>query len=554
MTRLIRYVAYLSGLASVTTRLVTAQISPGELSSAHAPLEGIANCTQCHSLGKTIASDRCLACHLEIRLRLATGRGLHGRNGYRQCIDCHKEHHGRDFSITRLDAKSFDHSLTGYDLRGKHAQVECRKCHMGEKVRSEGLLKKSDEFRERTYLGLSDECAACHRDEHVGQLPTLCEECHTLEGWEPASKFSHDRASYKLTGKHETVACAACHKKTYGTTVQYVRFEFGDCSACHADPHRGTFSQPCQSCHTTAGWNEGRAQSFDHASTKFPLRGKHAAVRCEQCHKGLGKKGKNIPGAFEIVRFDQCSDCHSDAHAGQFAKRRDGGKCESCHNQDAFVPSRYSVENHTNSRFKLSGAHAATACTACHKAGLVQAKSSRRFVWAEELRCATCHSDIHNGEFNTPPKKACEACHTPASWNSLLFKHETTRFALWGKHAEIPCAKCHTRTEAGTQTPNVRYRSLPGRCSDCHRDEHEGQFASAGTSDCARCHAVTVWKIDNFDHTVQTRYSLTGKHREVPCAKCHKAEAGKGKTLVRYKPLGTACVDCHPATDSHDKK
>jgi hypothetical protein len=50
------------------------QISPGELSAAHASLEGIGNCTACHTLGKTIDDNRCLGCHEELRLALPIGQ------------------------------------------------------------------------------------------------------------------------------------------------------------------------------------------------------------------------------------------------------------------------------------------------------------------------------------------------------------------------------------------------------------------------------------------------------------------------------------------------
>ncbi len=43
----------------------TAQISPGKLSKAHAHLEGVANCTQCHTLGKKVSNEKCMACHSE---------------------------------------------------------------------------------------------------------------------------------------------------------------------------------------------------------------------------------------------------------------------------------------------------------------------------------------------------------------------------------------------------------------------------------------------------------------------------------------------------------
>ena len=533
-----------------------AQISPGELSAAHSNLEGIANCTQCHSLGKTISSDRCLGCHSEIRTRLGARTGLHGRNSYQQCIDCHKEHHGREFSIRRMETKTFDHSLTGYVLAGKHNAVECRKCHEGENIRAADIAAKPQAFKANTYLGLSTDCNSCHKDIHVGQLSPNCAQCHTTDGWKPATKFSHDRAAYKLTGKHENVECAGCHKKAleHNTVVQYTKLEFAACSSCHIDPHAGKFKKSCESCHTTAGWNEGNAKTFDHSQTQFPLKGKHAAVRCASCHKEATNGKKSAVGLFAIAEFRKCSDCHADGHNGQFAFRSDRGKCESCHSDEGFIPSTYTVIQHKDSRFDLTGAHIATPCTACHLTGVVHSKSTRQFRWNGEIRCVTCHSDVHKAQFQSSPKKECESCHTTQAWNSLLFSHESTRFLLGGKHAEIPCAKCHEKMDAGLKTERVQYRSVSGKCSSCHRDEHEGQLARGGTTDCAHCHNDASWKIEDFNHTLNTRYVLTGKHASVACSKCHVPAAMNGRTTARYKPLGTACIDCHSSGDIHDQQ
>ena len=53
------------------------QISPGDLTSAHAHLEGISNCTQCHVLGDKVTNDKCLPCHKEINTRIQQRKGYH---------------------------------------------------------------------------------------------------------------------------------------------------------------------------------------------------------------------------------------------------------------------------------------------------------------------------------------------------------------------------------------------------------------------------------------------------------------------------------------------
>ena len=54
-----------------------AQFSPGKLSTAHADLEGISNCTKCHDIGNKISEQKCLDCHKEIQTLISADRGYH---------------------------------------------------------------------------------------------------------------------------------------------------------------------------------------------------------------------------------------------------------------------------------------------------------------------------------------------------------------------------------------------------------------------------------------------------------------------------------------------
>ena len=109
-----------------------AQLSPGELATAHAKLEGLSNCTQCHELGKHISNGKCLDCHNEIRTRVEIQAGYHATVRDSACVTCHSDHNGRNFEMIRWpneDMRAFDHTLTGYVLEGKHQRADCRKCH-----------------------------------------------------------------------------------------------------------------------------------------------------------------------------------------------------------------------------------------------------------------------------------------------------------------------------------------------------------------------------------------------------------------------------------------
>ena len=537
-------------LSYICVSIGMSQISPGELTSGHAKLEGMENCTTCHDVGKSLSNDKCRACHSEIDKRIKDGKGYHATLTGKLCEECHKEHHGRNFQIIRFDENTFDHSSTGFALNGKHATIECRKCHTVGKIRDPDILKLSADRKSRTYLGLSQRCTSCHEDKHKGQFKNeLCSVCHTTDQWKLARKFSHDKTEYPLSGKHRHVECAKCHNTTLddGVTIQYRNIQFASCANCHSDPHKGKFRQQCSTCHTTDDFHVVAQREFDHSETKFPLRGKHANLKCTTCHAS-STHTRNASGefGFHITRFHACMDCHTDAHAGQFARRKDHGKCESCHTEEGFLNVTFSIDQHRQTRFPLDGGHLAVPCASCHQSGKVQAKSTRQFHWEGTVSCMTCHQDIHKGQFTRVMTKGCETCHTTASWQSLVFNHDTTKFPLEGIHRKVPCEKCHTKP-ADSRLP-VQYVGMKAECFSCHKDEHAGQFAVHSVTECQRCHSADGWKHLRFDHNKQSRFVLTGKHKEVRCVQCHKQERIKGRLTARYKPLGVACVDCHTDT------
>ncbi|MEW6060801.1 MAG: hypothetical protein AB1600_02560 [Bacteroidota bacterium] len=524
---------------------VFSQISPGELSNAHRTLEGIENCTKCHTIGKTLSNDNCLSCHAEIRTRIIQKKGYHATIAGRQCVECHKEHHGRDFSVIHFDRSTFNHSQVGFALENKHAVLKCEQCHHPSKIVAKDILSLSTERKATTMLGLSKECSACHRDEHGGQFTVSCSRCHGTAEWKPAEKFLHTRARFQLTGAHTKVECLQCHKRTWngGTAIQFVKMEFHSCASCHVDPHKGAFKKECAQCHSPVSWREITGKQFNHAMTAFPLKGKHATLKCEQCH-AKNHKEKNASGetGFKITRFHECRNCHADAHAQQFDHRADKGRCESCHNENGFTPAYFSLAKHQQTRFAVTGAHAAIPCIKCHREGKVQAKSTKQFRWNELPSCTTCHDDVHSGQFAVKMTKGCETCHSTTSWQQVTFSHAATRFPLRGRHATTRCSLCH-KSEEGV----VRYVGLSKECETCHTDYHAGQFAVKGKTECESCHSEVGWRAAQFDHNTRSRFALTGKHALISCTQCHKQGIVNNQRTIIYKPLGTTCVECHPA-------
>ncbi len=557
--------------------------SPGPLARNHQQLEGLANCTKCHDVGRELRGDRCLACHLEISDRIARGQGFHGRipESERACQHCHHEHHGRDFDLIDWGPKgrdAFDHAKTGWALRGKHAHVACQKCHQTRFIEDQvvrGLLDKHPGFK--TWLGVSTACTACHADEHRGQEGSDCKRCHVETSWKPARSFDHSRTSYPLLGKHAHVACQKCHARVQDpaphpglgpTFVRYVPVAHSDCIDCHKDPHQGRFAGLCSECHTPQDWKRvsgnARERAF-HEKTRYPLRGAHRTVACDACHtpaQGTRSKFKGIP-------FAACTDCHIDSHVGQLGRTAQAIACDRCHTVDGFLPARFELEEHARTRYPLEGAHRAVACERCHRhdSRLAERVPASVRALTEHLRrkvlvspavlslgepgqrCETCHADVHGGQFAGRPG-GCGSCHSVVAFAGagLRFDHAQTRFPLTGKHARTACASCHLPSDNPRERP-VRYRPLETTCSGCHADPHDGQFAARGgtSADCARCHGTESWKKLIFVHEPPfTPFRLEGKHVRLKCIACHlPVGVGNGIAVVHYKPLPTACEGCH---------
>jgi hypothetical protein len=156
-----------------------------------------------------------------------------GQEGKR-CETCHNE---RDWKKAL-----FDHGLSRFPLLGKHAKVECKKCHL------------TPAFKDA-----KSECIACHKkeDKHKLTLGPDCGQCHNARDWK-AWNFDHDkRTNFKLDGGHKGLDCLACHRKPMERKVSLS----GTCASCHDDDdvHHGEFGRDCQRCHVTSSFKKIRS-------------------------------------------------------------------------------------------------------------------------------------------------------------------------------------------------------------------------------------------------------------------------------------------------------
>jgi hypothetical protein len=589
MTKTLRYAAVTAAIVIAPASRAVAQIfSPGPLGKAHAHLEGMSNCTECHDVGKKVDGALCLKCHKELAEAISGGQGYHAalKKEGKSCISCHKDHRGENATLAIWPAvvDKFDHSRTGWTLVGRHAKAKCDACHRAELIKDPALKKRLSQRPSASYLGLSTGCPSCHFDEHRGQLGRDCDRCHDSNAFKPAGGFKHEK-SFKLTGAHERVECLKCHPVEADTSKQhwlpapvkpesfarYTSVGKGGCVGCHKDVHVGKFGRHCESCHTTDSWTRTHIANKNtafHDKTRYPLKGLHQTVACDRCHPKSPKGGIQNKG----FPFAHCNDCHLDAHFDQIAKDAAGFvPCERCHDEEGFFPPSYAVLEHDKSRYPLKGAHRASPCNACHKAQpeAFAEKIPARFKAADYERrgtellnftriklpekelglCDSCHEDPHAGQFARGPRpRACADCHKVSSFTDVRFNHSVdSTFALVGKHAKAGCGSCHRPRRDGT---SVVYRGTPRRCADCHVDPHLGQFRSQAEAgkDCDVCHGNDGYKPTLFSHDDErfTTFKLTGKHLGLACGKCHpKRSLNPGVEAVWYRGVPDRCDACH---------
>lgn len=393
-----------------------------------------AECAACHkSAVYREAPSACIACH---RADDQGARGHRGRFG-EQCDSCH--------DARAWKPATFRHDRdTRFALRGGHRDATCTACHAGTLYRDKAPTA----------------CVDCHRqdDRHKGSLGNECGGCHTENRWTETARFDHARTRYPLLGRHVGVACNACHKPGAAS----YRVADTRCVACHRqdDWHRPTLGEVCESCHVEKGWKD--LTRFDHARTRFALRGAHVTPACSACHRDT--RYRETPS--------DCNGCHreDDRHAGQL-----GAACESCHGEQRWSDARF---DHAKARFPLTGRHLRVECKGCHE--------TPRYHDAPR-ECLACHrtDDVHKARLGA----RCDSCHNTRDWRLWTFDHDRrTRFALDGAHKPLACTRCHVDAAPAGQAA----APLGETCLACHRadDRHEGAFGSR----CEQCHLTSDWR------------------------------------------------------------
>ncbi|RJO74255.1 MAG: hypothetical protein C4523_00990 [Myxococcales bacterium] len=556
-------------------------------------------CAHCHRVGadgkpkhKGIPHKHCTDCHPGAHPDMDSSRPEP-----QACEDCHTT-----AGFTPVRYRLAQHEKSRYPLAGSHRAVACPACHL-EAMGTPRAVQKAkaapgrlaNEVVSPWRLKVEPEkfarCEGCHASPHRNQFEKrACLDCHVENTWK-IGKFDHSKTSYALTGKHEKVACAACHaqeRDAQGSFARYAPLPKADCLPCHADVHFGQFRllepvAPCATCHKTEGF---KTLAFDHQRQEFsdfPLEGRHGRVACSGCHPKI-----KLAEERETVRYrptpKTCAVCHEDPHRGAYREaaslamdgsaapsppEKAGGAwsapeswqgqksdtpCETCHRAGGWDDLRF---RHERTGFPLLGLHRRTACSSCHKNGERKLPKD----------CAGCHQDVHRGRLG----QDCKSCHTPDGFNRPLTaagRHQHTSFPLIGAHAMVECRECHR------DVSDLGFDRTPRRCAACHADDRPlGASAVPDHTNlpttCEQCHTPLNWGTASYsshdrcfpisagsNHSgfsckschVGTIPQPTGTCRNATfsCVACHGCETGEHRGVRGYECKDRKCYQCHP--------
>jgi hypothetical protein len=243
-----------------------------------------------------------------------------------------------------------------------------------------------------------------------GEFEGDCSQCHGDEGWTPLvldPEFRGKLHPFPLRQAHDLQDCRACHSKT----LDFTRADPA-CVSCHMDPHRSEFGTDCGRCHVPRTFIDRFRMQRMHHLTRFPLRGSHRALECEDCHPLVAS------GHLQFVRTPtECQACHLNDYLGATDPNHTTAgfppECDACHAPGLWQQARF---DHDSIFFPIySGEHRNrwSGCSTCH----VVPNDYRQFS------CFGCHP--HDDETTTtrdhsgpPPiagfnynSGACYACH-----------------------------------------------------------------------------------------------------------------------------------------------
>jgi hypothetical protein len=286
------------------------------------------NCSSCHVTASFKQINNAMFDHSRTKFPLIGKHKFVGCNnchknpsGYKMkfalCTDCHTDFHKSQFVVNNLTQNCSDchsengfrpssftvemHNKAKFQITEAHLATPCESCHYQQK--------------NWIFKGTQIACISCHENIHKNELKAEflpennCTACHQTENWNTIN-FDHSKTSFSLLGKHSSVSCGSCHRKTENESSTIIFSSLKkECESCHKDVHFGQFKvegiSDCSRCHAFENW---KPENFDHNKTEFSLEGAHQKVECARCHPKIELSGNTFI-KFKLEDF-KCANCH----------------------------------------------------------------------------------------------------------------------------------------------------------------------------------------------------------------------------------------------------
>ena len=227
-------------LAIVSPHLM---VSPGKLMDAH--LELTTDCFACHTPFRGSSPEKCVICHRVDEIGLLTTKGMpiggekknvsfHQKLIEQDCIACHSDHKGVQ---AFRPIGQFSHELLDPSI-----EQQCDGCHSA----------PGDSLHQK--------------------IRGNCRQCHTQNGWTPAT-FDHDQ--YFRFDRDHTTDCVTCHvDDNYGQYTCYGCHEHSRSKIREEHVEEGILDyEACVECHRSGDkeeaeelWRSGSGKSAEGGS------------------------------------------------------------------------------------------------------------------------------------------------------------------------------------------------------------------------------------------------------------------------------------------------
>lgn len=493
-----------------------------------------------------------------------------GRNGERNCADCHRDHEPRGGRVTKDE-------VTGDGRR-------CAECHAGA-TSILPLRYRPNAGNDRSFLhadhgGADADCDRCHAPvrtsrtiwdyDPAARTAEACRTCHVDAEGKPLvgfaspgrttkipfvlfSRFPHDRHLAAPEGKIETSgkvtdACRTCHypekdpaaAKLFPGRVPSAEpvgrvqlVDYDTCTPCHAawkvEGH-GVGAWSCFKCHAGTPDAQGRLAMANAQVTRSSLPG--GVQFAEHHHPGVAKDGAPLSDASQ-PGGKVCADCHV-GDVRKLASRLEGRTFQHAPHLPAEPTPRDCLGCHT------------TSGTASWSADLerfdahVEAPVTASGVAGGARGCLVCHVGATAAQLGATPQRRVVR----------EFDHRAhVTSAKWNGATGVPCTECHVaRGPVGFTTEADVYD-----CTRCHSHDASKaeKFARTGRSsssqddakDCAHCHEEVREQPPAVVSAPRTHLSLLpGRQhhdRGGDCASCH---ARDGRPYVYAERIASAKV------------